>query len=417
MTERSGGSDGTGKPGRTAATAESRLKPFPKRRQETSACSSTSTSSRSARGRTHYYRRFALLKSDEWETDNAVDLIVTRTCELLRLKNRAVAKTMDMASIRPDSPRPLAARSARSVEACAVIGRQPIFLGVGQLRRDHAHAAIHIVAALARSVVFELGDDVLRILFRQYRSFNRPSRSGTVTGGAWRHVAVRIAELDELHDVCRGIGQRRKIGITLRLRRIIGSHVGDRGIVETFSNIRHQFVTSAAGLVVVKLLVNGSSGLPGEMRKVGRHRYALLAVAGGADLQNLGAATFGLGIGQDLQDIGSPHHLRYGRRRGAVGRLLYRRRTRKNAKRAAYGRVGVDSGAASLNDRDDNHAKERAERQDANDGEAGPYPPWPVGLVRLQWRGLVGHRALLSHPMDHCAGRRRNEELGDRIAK
>src|SRR5262249_58819144 len=106
---------------------------------------------------------------------------------------------------------------------------------------------------------------------------------------------------------------------------------------------------SAAGSVVIQLLVNCRTRLAGKIGIFGSSRHALLAVASDADLLCLGRAPFRFGVGENLQEVRRPDHLRDRRGRGAVGNLLPRRRSGQDAECPANGGIGIDSVSPSLN--------------------------------------------------------------------
>src|SRR6476660_9724826 len=119
--------------------------------------------------------------------------------------------------------------------------------------------------------------------------------------GAGRDMTSRSLELHQANDFRWRIRERRRIWIPLRLRRVIGGDISERGLVQRLGYVRHQLVRSAARSIVVQLLVNRRSRLAGEMRVFRRRRHALLAVAGDTDLLRFGKSTLGPGVGEDLQ--------------------------------------------------------------------------------------------------------------------
>ena len=150
------------------------------------------------------------------------------------------------------------------------------------------------------------------------------------------------------------------------------------------------------------------------MRKFGDAETPCLAVAGDADFLHLGAPPLRDWRAQEFAARPASRPPVRPASAACCRRLGLRRRTRKDAERAADRRVGVDPGAAALHDGNDHHAEQNAAQQDADDGDGCPNPP---GLVeddaarpgRASWR-------LLLHPMDDRGWRRRDHELRDRVA-
>src|SRR5436190_7956373 len=105
-----------------------------------------------------------------------------------------------------------------------------------------------------------------------------------MTSGARRYVAAWIAKFDELHDIFRRFRKSDEVEVALWLRRIIGGDIGNHSVIQSLGDIRHLLVGPTACLIVVKLFVDGRSGLAGEMRKLGCGRHTLFAMAGRANL-------------------------------------------------------------------------------------------------------------------------------------
>src|SRR3954462_3996140 len=119
------------------------------------------------------------------------------------------------------------------------------------------------------------------------------------------------------------------------------------------------------------------------MRILRYWRHAWLAMACDANLLRFGATPVWVCVGENLQQVGRPHHLRNWCWWRAIGNLLPCGRSRQNSKRPADRGVGVNSVAAALDDRNDHHAQHNAAEHNAENCDARPNPPWLIEDVGL----------------------------------
>src|SRR6516225_6759325 len=147
-----------------------------------------------------------------------------------------------------------------------VICSQAVDLAIGQFCGDGTHSSINVIAPLPRRKHFKLRGKVFLSLLGEDRGIDRPASAMPMAGGAWRNVPVRITEFHQLYDRVRR-PQRVWIRIAHRLARVIGGDISDDSFVERLCDIGHELIGAAASVVVIQLLVNCSSRLPGEVRK------------------------------------------------------------------------------------------------------------------------------------------------------
>src|SRR5262249_26523018 len=152
----------------------------------------------------------------------------------------------------------------------------------------------------------------------------------------------------------------------------------------------HQRVGTAAGPIVVQLLIDRSSRLPVETRIVRYDRYPLLAVAGDAHFQHLSAPAFGIAERENLQNFRRPDDLRDRSWRRDGRGLRLGRRAWQDSERTADSGIGIEPGTAALHDRNDQNPQQPSEQQDAEHRDARPYPPGLIENVRLG-DARIGH--------------------------
>src|SRR5262249_5382364 len=99
------------------------------------------------------------------------------------------------------------------------------------------------------------------------------------------------------------------VRVSLGLSRVIGGNIRERGFVQRLRDAGHELIRPAAGSVVIELLVDCRARLTGKIGIFGSRGYALLAMAGDADLLRLGETAFRSGFGENLQYGGRPYHL------------------------------------------------------------------------------------------------------------
>ena len=100
-------------------------------------------------------------------------------------------------------------------EARPVVSGKSFDFVFGQLRGDQPHAAIDVIATLARCIELKLLNEIFLALFREDRGLDRAAGSGPMAGSTGRNVPVRIAEFNEVNDGRWRFRERDRIGIAL----------------------------------------------------------------------------------------------------------------------------------------------------------------------------------------------------------
>src|SRR5436309_7590521 len=139
---------------------------------------------------------------------------------------------------------------------------------------DAGHAA-GIVGARARLEGFELLDHVLRMLAGDARNLVLPGESSQMAHGAQDLVGLLLAAGDARRVGPEGDGLRFLRGEVFgEIEHVLGGELRHRR--------RHRGLAAAAFLEVFQLKVEIAGGLAREHRKLGDHRVAVGAMAGGA---------------------------------------------------------------------------------------------------------------------------------------